>query len=53
MTAQEIRTVFMGTPEFALDSLRGLMEAEVQLVGVYTQPDRPKGRGNKLTPSPV
>lgn len=43
----------MGTPEFALETLRGLMDAGVQLVGVYTQPDRPKGRGNKLTPPPV
>jgi methionyl-tRNA formyltransferase len=43
----------MGTPDFALDSLRGLIESGVQLVGVYTQPDRPKGRGNKLAPPPV
>jgi methionyl-tRNA formyltransferase len=53
MTPQEIRTVFMGTPDFALATLRGLIEAGVQLVGVYTQPDRPKGRGNKLAPPPV
>ncbi len=43
----------MGTPDFALDTLRGLIEAEVQMVGVYTQPNRPKGRGKKLTPPPV
>ncbi len=53
MTPQTIRTVFMGTPDFALDTLRGLIEAGVQMVGVYTQPDRPKGRGKKLTPPPV
>ena len=53
MIPQDIRTVFMGTPDFALDTLRGLIEAGVQLVGVYTQPDRPKGRGKKLTPPPV
>jgi len=51
--AQEIRTVFMGTPDFALETLRGLLDAGLNLVGVYTQPDRPKGRGNKLTPPPV
>lgn len=53
MTPQTIRTVFMGTPDFALDTLHGLIEAGVQLVGVYTQPDRPKGRGKKMTPPPV
>ncbi len=53
MIPQDIRTVFMGTPDFALDTLRGLIEAELQMVGVYTQPDRPKGRGKKLTPPPV
>jgi len=53
MIPQDIRTVFMGTPDFALDTLRGLIEAGVPLVGVYTQPDRPKGRGKKMTPPPV
>lgn len=48
-----LRTVFMGTPEFALPTLRALFDAGVNLVGVYTQPDRPKGRGNVLTPPPV
>ncbi|MBN2645062.1 MAG: methionyl-tRNA formyltransferase [Desulfuromonadaceae bacterium] len=43
----------MGTPEFALPTLQGLIDAQVRLVGVFTQPDRPKGRGNKLTPPPV
>lgn len=51
--AENIRTVFMGTPEFALAPLEGLIAAGVNLVGVYTQPDRPKGRGKKLAASPV
>ncbi len=50
---QSIRTVFMGTPEFALATLQGLIDAGLNLCAVYTQPDRPKGRGNKLTPPPV
>lgn len=49
----ELRTVFMGTPEFACATLEGLLDFGVNLVGVFTQPDRPKGRGNKLTPPPV
>jgi len=53
VTAAEVRTVFMGTPEFACDTLAGLIAAGLNLVGVYTQPDRPKGRGQKLTPPPV
>jgi methionyl-tRNA formyltransferase len=48
-----LRTVFMGTPAFALATLQGLLAAGVEIVGVYTQPDRPKGRGNQLTPPPV
>ncbi|HEY7744826.1 MAG TPA: methionyl-tRNA formyltransferase [Desulfuromonadales bacterium] len=48
-----IRTVFMGTPEFALATLEGLFDFGLDVVGVYTQPDRPAGRGNKLTPPPV
>ena len=48
-----LRTVFMGTPEFALEALEGLLDFGVNLVGVYTQPDRPKGRGKKLAASPV
>lgn len=49
----QLRTVFMGTPDFALATLQGLLDAGVDLVAVYTQPDRPKGRGNRLTPPPV
>src|SRR5215510_979450 len=44
--------VFMGTPEFAVPSLEALLKFE-QVVGIVTQPDRPKGRGQVLTPSPV
>jgi methionyl-tRNA formyltransferase len=50
---QEVRTVFMGTPDFALPTLQGLVEAGVRLCAVYTQPDRPSGRGKKLTAPPV
>lgn len=48
-----IRTVFMGTPEFALATLEGLIAAGLKLVGVYTQPDRPSGRGKQLNAPPV
>ncbi len=48
-----MRIVFMGTPDFALVSLRALCEAGEQVVGVVTQPDKPRGRGYVLTPPPV
>lgn len=48
-----MRIVFMGTPDFAVPSLRQLIQDGHEIVGVYTQPDRPKNRGMKLTPSPV
>lgn len=48
-----MRIVFMGTPEFAVPSLRALIENGYDVVGVITQPDRPAGRGHKLTPCPV
>ena len=48
-----MRIVFMGTPEFAVPSLRALCEQGYDVVGVFTQPDRPKGRGNKMAFSPV
>ncbi|MDR3576309.1 MAG: methionyl-tRNA formyltransferase [Anaerolineaceae bacterium] len=48
------RTVFMGSPDFALPTLKRLAEDKTfQLVGVITQPDRPAGRGRNLTPPPV
>ena len=46
------RIIFMGTPEFAVPTLKALVEAH-QLVGVVTQPDRKSGRGRELRPSPV
>ncbi len=45
--------VFMGTPDFAAASLEALLKSDDAVVGVVTQPDRPKGRGQVLTPSPV
>jgi len=47
------KIVFMGTPEFAVPSLKALMKGADQVVAVVTQPDRPKGRGRKLSPSPI
>jgi methionyl-tRNA formyltransferase len=52
IATQDIRTVFMGTPEFALATFQGLIDEGLNIVGVYTQPDRPKGRGKKLAASP-
>src|SRR5262245_23348062 len=48
-----LRIAFAGTPEFALPALRALADSHHTLVGVLTQPDRPSGRGQKLTASPV
>lgn len=48
-----MRVVFFGTPEFAVPSLRGLAEGGHEVLAVFTQPDRPKGRGNHLSESPV
>lgn len=48
-----LRIVFAGTPDFSVPPLRALLASEHQVVGVYTQPDRPAGRGRKLAPSPV
>ncbi len=48
-----MRIVFMGTPEFSVPSLRTLIESDDAVVGVFTQPDRPKGRGGKVRMSPV
>ncbi len=53
MQPQDLRTVFMGTPAFALQTLQGLIDAGCNLVGVYTQPDRPKGRGKQMAAPPV
>jgi methionyl-tRNA formyltransferase len=48
-----MRVIFMGTPEFALPTLRALHASDHEVVAVYTQPPRPAGRGQKDTPSPV
>lgn len=48
-----MRIVFMGTPDIAATCLTGLLEENMDVVGVYTQPDRPRNRGMKMTFSPV
>jgi methionyl-tRNA formyltransferase len=48
-----MRIVFMGTPEFAVPSLKALIESGDEVVAVVTQPDKPKGRGLEVTPPPV
>lgn len=48
-----MKIIFAGTPEFAATALQALLEAGHDIVAVYTQPDRPAGRGQKLTPSAV
>lgn len=48
-----MKIVFMGTPDFARDSLQALVEAKHDILAVVTNPDKPQGRGMKLTPSPV
>ncbi|MFC1767878.1 methionyl-tRNA formyltransferase [Candidatus Margulisiibacteriota bacterium] len=48
-----MKIIFMGTPEPAAKCLQVLIEAKEEIIAVITQPDRPKGRGLKLTPSPV
>ena len=54
MSTRRLRTVFAGTPEFAVPSLRALLKRqELEVVAVYTQPDRPAGRGQHLHASPV
>ena len=45
--------LFMGTPEFAVPCLEALIKSEHRVVGAVTQPDKPAGRGHKLTPPPV
>jgi len=53
MPAKPLKLIFAGTPEFAAIHLNALIESKHQLIGVYTQPDRPAGRGKKLHASPV
>lgn len=48
-----LRIIFAGTPAFSVPPLQALIDSNHQVVAVYTQPDRPAGRGRKLTPGPV
>ena len=43
----------MGTPDFAVDSLKALVESNYNIVGIITAPDKPAGRGRKINESPV
>lgn len=45
MTKEELRIVYMGTPDFAVESLRRLVEGGYNVAGVITMPDKPAGRG--------
>jgi methionyl-tRNA formyltransferase len=51
--SDKLKIIFAGTPEFSVPPLRELIRSPHQVVAVYTQPDRPAGRGRKLTASPV
>ncbi|KJG12813.1 methionyl-tRNA formyltransferase [Photobacterium iliopiscarium] len=51
--SKPLRIIFAGTPDFAARHLAALLSSQHQVVAVYTQPDRPAGRGKKLTASPV
>ncbi len=53
MSKDPLRVIFAGTPDFAAAHLMGLINSECQLIAVYTQPDRPAGRGRRLQASPV
>jgi len=53
MVDAPLRVVFFGTPEFALPTLDALLRSRHQVVGVVTQPDRPRGRGHKTSHAPV
>ena len=53
MKKEDLRIVYMGTPDFAVESLRCLVEGGYNVVGVITMPDKPAGRGHKLQFSPV
>ncbi len=53
MKKEDLRIVFLGTPDFAVESLRRIYDGEYNIVGVVTMPDKPAGRGHKLLQSPV
>ena len=48
-----LKIIFAGTPEFSVSPLKALLESSHEVIAVYTQPDRPAGRGRELKPSPV
>jgi len=50
---EPLKIIFAGTPDFSVPPLKALIESTHEVVAVYTQPDRPAGRGRKLSPSPV
>lgn len=50
---KKLRVIFFGTPDFAVPSLKALIADDINIVSVVTRPDRPKGRGRRLTPPPV
>lgn len=52
-TERPLRVVFMGTPAFAVPTLKALLESRHEVLSVFTQPDRKQGRGKKLKPPPV
>ncbi len=51
--SEPLRIIFAGTPDFSVPPLKALINSDHEVIGVYTQPDRPAGRGRKLKPSPV
>lgn len=53
MEKKDLKIVYMGTPDFAVESLKRLVEGGYNVVGVVTMPDKPAGRGRKVKPSPV
>ena len=53
LNMKSLRIVFAGTPEFASAHLQAILDSEHEVIAVYSQPDRPAGRGQKLKPSPV
>ena len=53
MEKQDLRIIYMGTPDFAVESLKRLVEGGYNVVAVITMPDKPAGRGHKIQYSPV
>ncbi|WP_302621085.1 methionyl-tRNA formyltransferase, partial [Vibrio breoganii] len=51
--SKALKIVFAGTPDFAADHLSALLSSEHEVIAVYSTPDKPAGRGKKLTASPV